>query len=519
MSLHDLNGGVPSSVLARARFTSNSGVFGGVVGGVAGGVMGGGASMESPLPVFVTESAGINEFLNTDEHRLSTFGLDVDTASYTIARKFLRDGSLPPPEAVRVEEFVNYFDYGDPAPVGADLALRTEGGPSPFSSDPLRRLLRFNIRARNLSEENRAAATLTFLVDVSGSMAEPGKLALVKPALAEMLHHLRADDQVALVVFTTDARVVRRHTGDVAELTRAIETLTPEDSTNVQAGLELAYKVAREGFRSGTNNRVVLCSDGVANVDRTTADAILELVSKEVRRGIELSAFGFGLEEYNDALLEQLADRGDGRYAYIDHPGEARRAMREQLTGVLQTVAADARAQVEFDPAVVKRYRLVGYENRAMADEKFRDDDADAGEVGAGQSVTVLYEVELFGELTDEKIAALTVRYRPGGAAGFQELRQELRVTDLAPTWEAVSAPLRLSALVAEFAEQLRGADSVRGKTLAELHGRAQALAATLPGRQDIAEFADLIATAAALTPTKTRSAAGHSDPAADARR
>jgi Ca-activated chloride channel homolog len=447
------------------------------------------------------ESAGVNPFIDTEDDRLSTFGLDVDTGSYTVARRYLRDGHLPPQAAVRVEEFVNYFSYGDPPPARGDFALRAEGAPSPFAAGPQYRLLRFNLRAREVDAENRKPAVLTFVVDVSGSMDRENRLVLVKKALGLLLGQLHGSDKVGLVIYGDRGQVLLEPSSDREAIRRAIDRLAPGGSTNAEEGLTLAYDVAGRAFRPGAINRIILCTDGVANVGNTGPESILKRIGAEARRGIELTSLGFGMGNYNDVLLEQLADKGDGRYAYIDDLDEARRVLVEELTGTLQTIARDAKVQVDFNPAVVSRWRLLGYENRDIADEKFRDDTVDAGEIGAGHNVTALYEVKLKpGASGGQTIATLHLRFRAADTREIQETTRELRVADLASSWEMASPRFRLAALVAELAEVLRG--SAKGISLDALAKQARRVAAELvdsPRALDILDFARLVEDAARL--------------------
>jgi Mg-chelatase subunit ChlD len=300
------------------------------------------------------EPTGVNPFIDTEDDNLSTFGLDVDTGSYTVARRYLEDGNLPPAAAIRVEEFINYFDYGDPAPRRGDFAIAMEGAPSPFADGPRYQLLRFGITARDVSPRERRPATLIFVVDTSGSMEHGDRIGLVKRALTLLLDELGREDRVGLVEYSTRARVLLEPTRDKLEVERALRRLVPHGSTNAEEGLLLGYELADEYFRRGGINRVILCSDGVANVGRTGPDSILERIEREAGRGIEITTVGFGMGNYNDLLMEQLADRGNGRYAYVDNLQEAQRIFVEDLTGTLQTVARDAKAQVEFRSTPVR---------------------------------------------------------------------------------------------------------------------------------------------------------------------
>jgi Ca-activated chloride channel family protein len=447
---------------------------------------------------------GTNPFVDTEDDPLSTFALDVDTGSYGVVRRYLSDGHLPPPEAVRVEEMINAFDYGDPAPApskdGADFALYAQGSRTPFMAGERYRLIRFALAARQVSAAERKSAVLTFVVDVSGSMEREDRLGLVRKALGLLLDQLRPDDRVALVVYGSRGSVVLPHTGDHAALRRAIESLYPDGSTNAEEGLTLGYDLARRSFREGSINRVILCSDGVANVGATGPDSILARIGAEARGGIELTTVGFGMGNYNDVLMEQLADRGDGAYAYVDTLDEARRVFVENLTGTLQTVARDAKVQVEFDPAVVARYRLLGYENRDVPDERFRDDTVDAGEVGAGHAVTALYEVKLQPRAPKRATAAtLRLRYESAETGKVVETAETIAAGELERSWDEAPRALRLASVVAELGEVLKHSYWAKEGDLDGLFRRAQKVSAEYPGDVRVAELATLVGKAAAL--------------------
>ena len=513
------------------------GVEGGVVGGVAGGVVGGvpgsapappahtpepmrveaaerrvsnaAAAPPAPKPDIVLElqtkegepyadtfykSAGVNPFVDTAVDRLSTFGLDVDTGSYTVARRYLADGNLPDPRSVRVEEYVNFFDYGDAPPRQGDFAIRAEGAPSPFTEGGSHRLLRFNIRGREVNAANRRPVVLTFVVDVSGSMDQENRLGLVKKSLALLLDQLKPTDRVGLVTYGDDARVLLEPSNDKEAVRRAIESLRPEGSTNAEAGLLAGYDVAGRHFQMNAANRIILCSDGVANVGRTGPLSILGRIGREARRGIELTTLGFGMGNYNDHLMEQLSNKGDGRYAYIDTLDEARRVLVEEVTGTLQTIAKNAKVQVDFNPEVVAKYRLLGYENRDIADARFRDETVDAGEIGAGHSVTALYEVELKpGAPAEGLIATLHLRYKTPEVGNVTETTKKLRVADLAPSWEAASPGFRMASLVAEFAEILRESSWAKGSDLGDVHRRLQVIWKELAQGKKAAQATELV--------------------------
>lgn len=320
----------------------------------------------------------------------------MDTASYSVARRYVMDGNLPPADLVRVEEFVNYFDAGYPSPSDIAFGIYADGAPSPFQRDGSY-IVRFGVQGYQVSEEERKPATLTFVIDVSGSMEMENRLGLVKQSLQLLVDRLRPSDTVAIVVYGSNAYVVLNPTSgeDRNRILEAVYSLHTEGATNAEAGLRLGYQLAYQAFRPGAINRVILCSDGVANVGETGPDAILEEIRGYTETGITLTSVGFGMGNFNDVLMEQLADKGDGNYAYVDTLDEARRLFVDNLTSTLQVIAKDAKVQVDFNKEVVSRYRLIGYENRSVADQDFRNDAVDAGEIGAGHHVTALYAVIL----------------------------------------------------------------------------------------------------------------------------
>ncbi len=443
---------------------------------------------------------GVNPFIDTEDDHLSTFGLDVDTGSYTVTRRYIRDGNLPPREAIRVEEFVNYFDYGDRAPSEDDFDLTAEGAPTPFAENKRHKLLRFAINAREVDRDERPPAVLTFVIDVSGSMNRENRLGLVKESLYELLENLRSDDRVGLVIYGSRGQVILEPTDDHEAIRAAIGRVHAGGSTNAEEGLVLAYEQASAYLDREYINRVILCSDGVANVGRTGANSILERIRRDAERGIELTTVGFGMGNYNDTLMEQLADTGNGRYAYVDALPEARKLFVEELTGTLLTIGHDAKAQVDFNPAVVERYRLIGYENRDIADNRFRDPTVDAGEIGAGHSVTALYEVKLKKKTKrGATLATLRMRYRPMNTTEVIEIEKGLKVRELARSWEKASRSLRLAGLVAEYAEVLKGAYWAREGDLRKVLRLAQTLAPEFAGHTQVADFTSLVAAAAEL--------------------
>lgn len=463
------------------------------------------AAAEQPQPTpydgVTFEDPGVNPFIDPREDNESTFGLDVDTASYTVARRYIGDGFLPDPASVRVEEFVNYFDQAYAAPRDETFAIHVDGGPSPFLAED-EVMLRIGLKARDVGERSRPAASLTFVIDVSGSMAREDRLGLVKQSLGLLVEGLRRDDTVGIVVYGSEARVVLPATSarDARTILDAIDSLQPEGSTNAEAGLRLGYEMARESLREEGINRVVLASDGVANVGNTDAETILREIRRDAEAGIQLVSVGFGMGNFNDALLEQLADDGDGFYAYVDDLDEARRIFVEDLTGTLQSVALDARVQVDFNAGAVEAYRLVGFENRAIDDKDFRNDEVDAGAIGAGHAVTALYALRLSDEgAARDRIATISLRWTDPESSRVDELTRDVRLADLAGSFRSSDPTFKLDAIVAATAERFRGSrwgETYRLDDVAEL---AEQVSGDLPQTQEVHDFLELLGRAADL--------------------
>jgi Ca-activated chloride channel family protein len=425
--------------------------------------------------------------------------MDVDTASYTLARGALAAGKLPDPRHIRVEEFVNYFPEDVPAARDHVFSVRCEAGPSPFGEGL--DLLKVTVKARDLLPGERKDAVLTFAVDTSGSMHEGDRLALVREALATLVRSLNPDDRVAVVGFSDHPYLVLPHTParEADRILGAVASLTPRGDTNFEAGLALAYRVADEVLEPKAVHRVILCSDGVATAGARGAEEILKRVEVFAKRGIYLSCVGLGMGKYNDKLLETLADKGNGNYAYADDLRAAAEVFRRNLPATLQVLAQDAKVQVDFNPEVVSHYRLVGYENRDIADRDFRNDKVDAGEVGPGTTVTVLYEV-LRRPGSSGDVGRVHVRYRDTGTGRVEEESTPLPPGVVATSLRETSDRFRFIACAAETAELLRGSYWARngsyGKVLAVLHG----LGAGFRARAEWGELAGLAARAQALT-------------------
>lgn len=448
----------------------------------------------------------------------STFGADVDTASYTLARRYLRDGLLPEKAQIRTEEFVNYFKP-DLAPPAADSALpfavHTELGISRFgtehwgfdrnaseSADRAERyMLRVGVRGKVVAREDRQPLQLTFVVDTSGSMKEGNRMELVKHALRLLLTELDANDSIALIAFSNEARQVLPMTSAANRglIETAIHGLTPNGGTNAEAGLRMGYELAGLTLAPGNHSRVVLLSDGVANVGQTDQNRVNEDVRKQRERGIYLNTVGVGMGNHNDTFLEQLANKGDGLCNYVDDEREARRALVENFTGAFETIARDLKVQVEFDPSQVYRYRLLGYENRAIADVDFRNDKVDAGEIGAGHQVVALYELELTGNASEQPMAQVRVRWKaPTGAGRHPE--EDVAAGEFSfpvnaairKAWDATSIGFQRDTCVAQFAEILRRSMHARGDSLDDLIAQSTKLAGQL-GDPDFVEFVDML--------------------------
>jgi len=443
----------------------------------------------------------------------STFGADVDTASYTLARRYLRDGLLPEKAQIRTEEFVNYFKP-DLAPPAADspipFAVHTELGISRYGRDQWaseksagtdRYMLRVGVRGKEVAREERQPLQLTFVVDTSGSMKEGGRMELVKHALRLLVTELDARDSIALIAFSNEARQVLPMTSAANRglIETAIHGLNPDGGTNAEAGLRMGYETAGLTLAPGNHSRVVLLSDGVANIGQTDQDRVNEDVRKQRERGIYLNTVGVGMGNHNDTFLEQLANKGDGLCNYVDDEREARRALVENFTGAFETIARDLKVQVEFDPSQVYRYRLLGYENRAIADVDFRNDKVDAGEVGAGHQVVALYELELTGNASEAPLAKVNVRWKaPTGAGRHPE--EDVAAGEFsfpvnnAPiaAFEATSLGFQRDACVAQFAEILRRSVHARGDSLDDLIAQSAKLDAQLRD-PDFSEFVDML--------------------------
>jgi len=427
---------------------------------------------------FNTEEYGVIDepgFVGVTSAPLSTFSIDVDTAGYSNVRRFLRDGSMPPADAVRIEELINYFDYNYPHPeAGMPFAIVTEMADAPWA--PTHELVHIGLRSTPVATADLPPNNLVFLLDVSGSMSDADKLPLLKEAFALLVEQLRPQDQVAIVVYAGAAGVVLSHASGAQKATilDTLARLEARGSTAGGAGIYLAYELAREHFIEAGNNRVILATDGDFNVGVSSDGELVELIEQEREAGVYLTVLGFGTGNLQDAKMEQLADHGNGNYAYIDSLFEARRVLVEQMGATLLTVANDVKLQVEFNPGQVKGYRLIGYENRRLRNEEFNDDTRDGGDLGAGHSVTALYEIIPAGseepvpgadplryqqlapgsEVDVNEVLTVKVRYKRPGES---ESRLLARTLANSPSGgEGPSAAFRFASAVAEFGLLLR---------------------------------------------------------------
>jgi Ca-activated chloride channel family protein len=350
-----------------------------------------------PQPEWNTESYNArqeNGFISTSNDPLSTFSIDVDTASYSNVRRFINEGSLPPKGAVRIEELINYFSYDYPQPDSEHpFSVTTEVGPCPWNDS--RKLVRIGLKAKDIDKKDLPPSNLVFLIDVSGSMSEQNKLPLLQKSMKMLVKQLGKNDRISIVVYAGHDRVVLEPTAgsEQQKIIAAIEALGAGGSTHASSGITTAYQLAEQVLLPKGNNRIILASDGDFNVGITSRGELQKLVEEKRKSGVFLTVLGFGMGNYHDDTMEVLADKGNGNYAYIDSLLEAKKVMVKEMSGTLFALASDVKIQVEFNPAKVGAYRLIGYENRALADEDFNDDKKDAGEIGVGHRVTALYEI------------------------------------------------------------------------------------------------------------------------------
>ena len=455
-----------------------------------------------------------NPVHRASEQPVSTFSIDVDTGSYANVRRMLREGTRPPADAVRAEEMINYFRHGHPAPASLDVPFRvtTELAPAPWNDQ--RQLLMIGIKGYEVRNEALPPANLVLLLDTSGSMNSPDKLPLLKQSMKQLVNQLRAKDHVSIVVYAGSAGLVLPPTpGDrKGEILAALERLHAGGSTNGGDGIRLAYAMARQGFVEGGVNRVILATDGDFNVGTVDQGALETLVADQRKSGIALTTLGFGRGNYNDALAEQLADIGDGNHAYIDSLSEARKVLVQEMGSTLLTIARDVKIQVEFNPAVVAEYRLIGYENRVLRNEDFANDKVDAGDIGAGHEVTALYEITPVGSAAGQlpplrygntaatpqahgdEVAHLRLRYKLPGEDASKLITTPIARASLKA---APSDTLRFAATVAAYADALRGGSRIGDWNWDEIERSARRVQ---DGERERGEFVELVELARAVT-------------------
>jgi Ca-activated chloride channel family protein len=453
------------------------------------------------MPYFMPTTLDLENYTHFDdntvkrvsEQSVSTFSIDVDTGSYSLVRRILNSGQLPRHDAVRSEELINYFSYDYPVPAGRStpFAVFKQIAPTPWNSDT--HLLHIGIKGFDHDRANLPAANLVFLVDVSGSMQGANKLELLKTSLKMLTRQLRKQDTVSIVVYAGASGVVLEPTsGDnKAKIVAALDRLQAGGSTNGAAGIELAYAIAEQAYVKEGINRVLLATDGDFNVGTVDLEQLKNLVEKKRKSGIALSTLGFGSGNYNDALMEQIADIGNGNYAYIDTLNEARKVLIEEMSSTMLTIARDVKIQIEFNPAVVSEYRLIGYENRVLNREDFNNDKVDAGDIGAGHTVTAIYEVVLVGgagnkidplryqsestaQINTSELAFLRLRYKDPEADSSQLLEWVIARDEIIADINNTSTEFRYSAAVAAFAQMLRGGQHLEKFTWQDIVKLAQ---------------------------------------------
>jgi Ca-activated chloride channel family protein len=454
-----------------------------------------------PVDMFF-EDYSVNPFVDTATDNLSTFAMDVDTASYTLTRNYLLQSALlPEPTAIRPEEFINYFPTNYGQPQGNDaFALYLDAAPSPFSNDGTL-LMRVGLQGRSIAPEDRDPVLLIFVVDVSGSMGDGIRMEMVRDALRILAGQMREDDYIGIVTFSDTANRLLEPApaSEIESILSAIDTLQPTNGTNAEAGICYGYQMATENLHRELNTRVIFLSDGVANVGFTQPEEILDTIEDATEHGITLTSIGVGMGNFNDVLLEQIANDGEGNYYYVDNVREARRIFVNNLVSTLQVIAYDARIQVEFNPETVSRYRLIGYENRAIADADFRADaTVDAAEIGAGHTITALYEVELNPQAqANSDIATAFVRYEDAPSRDVVEVNATLALDEVAAAFADAPEDFRLLAAVAEFAELLRQSPFAENTSYGDILEIVTALPSNNP---DIGELVQMIVTAEQLS-------------------
>jgi Ca-activated chloride channel family protein len=445
----------------------------------------------------------VNPTYDTVERNASTFAANVSTASYTLTRSYLQNGTLPDEAAVRVEDFVNYFDYGYRTQSDEPISLAAESFPSPDRRGY--HVLQIGLHARDADDEVRRPLHLVFVIDRSGSMSIDDRIGLVRRSIKTLLNELGRQDTVGIVSFSSDARIDLEpvHATERERIARALDDLYPTYNTNVEAGLRLGYSLADRYANEDGVNRVILLSDGVANEGITEADGIFDTVREHASHGITVTTIGVGKSNFNDVLLNRFAELGKGNYFYIDGLAAARRLFSRELAGTVQTLAKDTKIQVVFDPNVVSRYRLLGYESRTLRRRDFNNDDVDGGEMGVGHSVTAIYEVKLVR--TDMPLGRVRIRYKAPDGEMSRLVEKTLVPEILRPSFQDASAVARLGFVAASFAEKLRGSYWARALTWGGLQNLWQEIGDAVPAREEVRELGSLIRQAAAIDHRRDR--------------
>jgi len=432
-----------------------------------------------------------NDWIETATEPLSTFGIDVDTASYSLTRQSLNQGVLPDPQSVRVEEHINYFKYDYPQPTEGPFSINMEGAPSKFGQGY--DLLRIGLQGLEVPADQRKPANLVFLIDVSGSMSDANKLPLVKGALSYLVEQLMPTDTLGIVAYGTTVTELLQPTTvtNKAAILTAIGELAAGGATAGGPGIQKAYAMAKGAFITGGINRVILCTDGDFNVG-LSGSALVTLVEEQRDEGVTLSVLGFGMGNYQDTFLEDLSNKGNGNYAYIDSQKEAEKVFGEKLLGTLQVIAKDVKVQIEFNKLTVKKYRLVGYENRLLMPDDFEDDSKDGGEIGSGHRVTAFYEMEVIGTpVPNDILATVRFRYKEPDGTVSKELTRVIRFEELGASFEQASPDFRFAAAVVELAEILRHSKHSQGALFDQVWSIAAATAGNDPDRLELVGLVD----------------------------
>lgn len=453
-----------------------------------------GAVMQMEVPTESYKPINENGFLSVGQQPVTTFSVDVDRAAYSNVRRFLNNGQMPPEDAVRIEEMINYFDYDYPQPTGEHpVAITTETTDSPWN--PGLKLVHIGLQAKTVSTENLPASNLVFLIDVSGSMSDANKLPLLKQAFKLLVDQLRAEDKISIVAYAGSAGLVLPPTSgsDKKTIKDALDKLEAGGSTAGGEGIELAYDLAKKHYLPKGNNRVILATDGDFNVGISNESELQKLIEEKRKAGIFLSVMGFGMGNYKDSQVETLADKGNGNYAYIDNIQEARKEFVQEFGGTLFTIAKDVKIQIEFNPVHVQAYRLIGYENRALRNDEFNDDKKDAGDMGSGHTVTAIYEIVPKGAQTSYVSATDALKYQQNNAPSTNNSDEmmtvkvrykkpdseksvlfDLPVKATSVAFEKCSENLRFASAVAEFGLLLRGSEYKGKATYADVIQRAR---------------------------------------------